>query len=88
MKRNVPTAVEISIVVVWVVTPCSLVCVYQRFGGTYRLLHPSVLKMEAICSFETLINTYETARRQNPDDHYRLLSHNLTGRTELIHEKA
>jgi hypothetical protein len=34
---EVLTAVKISIVVFWVVTPCSLVGGYQLLGGTYRL---------------------------------------------------
>jgi hypothetical protein len=30
--------VKISIVVLWIVTPCSIVLCYQQFGGTYRLI--------------------------------------------------
>jgi hypothetical protein len=32
------TALKMSIVVFWAATPCGLAGVYQRFGGTYRLM--------------------------------------------------
>jgi hypothetical protein len=37
MRFDVLTAVKMSMLVFWVVTPCGLVGRYQRFGGTYCL---------------------------------------------------
>jgi hypothetical protein len=51
-------------VVFWVVTPCELVGGYQRFGATYCLL-----KMEEVCCSETLVPTYKSPRRYDPEDH-------------------
>jgi hypothetical protein len=50
-------AVKISIVVIWVMTPCSLVGGYRRFRGTQRL---PTLKMEAI----GVIWTYKTRSKR------------------------
>jgi hypothetical protein len=53
-----------------VVTPCSLFCSYQLFGGPYCLhLLIYIPKMEAVCSSETLVTTYKTTRCNNPDGH-------------------
>jgi hypothetical protein len=52
----------------WAVTLCGLVDGYQSFGGTY-FLQLSTLKMEEICSSETL-STYKSTRRQNPEDRH------------------
>jgi hypothetical protein len=53
-----------------VVTPYSLVGNLTKFR---RNVTPpstsSALKMEATCSFETLVTTYKTTRRHNPEDH-------------------
>jgi hypothetical protein len=35
MRFSVLTAVNMSMLVYWVVTPCGLVGRYKRFGGTY-----------------------------------------------------
>jgi hypothetical protein len=43
----------------WVVAPCSLVEVYQRFIA---------LMMEAARTSETLVNFYQTFQRYNPED--------------------
>jgi hypothetical protein len=45
----------------WVVAPCILVEVYQRFRAI-------ALMMEAARSSETLLNFYQTTRRYNPED--------------------
>jgi hypothetical protein len=49
--------------VFWVVAPCSLVEVYQRFRGPCCLHHQLliVLMMEAARTSETLVNFYQTA---------------------------
>jgi hypothetical protein len=57
--------------VFWVVLPCSLVEVYQRFRGPCCLHHQSevfALMMEAARSSETLVNFYQTIRVYNPED--------------------
>jgi hypothetical protein len=46
---------KMLMLVFYVVTPCGLVDKYRCFGG---LRQPSsALKMEAVCSFETLVST-------------------------------
>jgi hypothetical protein len=73
--------------VFWVVVPCSLVEVYQRFTGLCCLHHQGDLKrwhlitlmMEAARASETLVNFYQTTRRYNPED-----SHLRTHRRENI----
>jgi hypothetical protein len=57
--------------VFWVVVPCSLLEVYQRFIIT--------LMMEAASTSETLVNFYQTIRRHNPGD-----SHLHTRRRENL----
>jgi hypothetical protein len=43
---------------------------YRRFGRTYRLhLQVKIVKMEAVCFSETLVTTYKTTRRHNPEYH-------------------
>jgi hypothetical protein len=49
--------------VFWVVTPYELVGRYHTFGGTY-CLYPA-LKMEAVCSSETMVSTNKSTTR-NP----------------------
>jgi hypothetical protein len=41
-----------------VMKPCNLVGEYQRFGGK-KLSPSSILKIEVVCSLETLATTYE-----------------------------
>jgi hypothetical protein len=53
----------------WVVAPCSLVEVYQRF----------ILMMEAAGTSETPVNFYQTTRRNNSED-----SHLQTRRRENL----
>jgi hypothetical protein len=55
MRPEVHTAVKMSMLVFWVVTPCGHVVGYQCFGGTYcRQYGASALNMEAVCSSEIL----------------------------------
>jgi hypothetical protein len=64
--------------VFWVVAPCSLVEVYQRFRGPSCLHHQGdefiALMMEAARTSENLVNFYQTTRRYNPEDSH-LCSH-------------
>jgi hypothetical protein len=48
-------------VVFWFVTPCRLVCGYQRFGGTYYFHFQGP---------ETLVPTYKSRWRHNPEDQH------------------
>jgi hypothetical protein len=54
------TAANMKMAVFWVVTPCSLVEVYQRFRGTCYLRHQGDGMMEAASTSETLVNFYQT----------------------------
>jgi hypothetical protein len=54
--------------VFWVIAPCSLVEVYERFRGPCCLQHQGALKIEAARTSETLVNFYQTTRRYNPED--------------------
>jgi hypothetical protein len=49
--------------VFWIVAPCILVEVYQRFIGPSLI----ALMMEATRTSETLVNFYQTTRRNNPE---------------------
>jgi hypothetical protein len=51
--------------VFWVVAPCSLIAVYQRFRGPCCLHHQGWM-MEATRTSETLVNFYQTTQRYNP----------------------
>jgi hypothetical protein len=53
--------------VFWVVAPCSLVEVYQRFGGPCCLHHQGD-EYWAMSTSETLVNVYQTTRCYNPKD--------------------
>jgi hypothetical protein len=61
-------AVKMSRLVFWVVIPCGLVGRYKLFGGTYHLHFQTDLKMEVVCSSETLISTYKSTQHYNPED--------------------
>jgi hypothetical protein len=52
------------------VTTCSLVDGYRRFGGMFSILKTEVkaLKIEAICTSETLVIAYYTAACHKPED--------------------
>jgi hypothetical protein len=52
-------AVSTNMAVFWVVAPCSLVKVYQRFRGPCYLHHQGD---------EMLVNFYQTTWRYNPED--------------------
>jgi hypothetical protein len=56
---EVLTAVSTKMAVFWVVAPCSVVEVNQRFIA---------LMMEAARISETSVNFYQTTRRYNPED--------------------
>jgi hypothetical protein len=53
-----------KIAVFWVVAPCSLVEVYQRFIGTCCIAR----MMVAESASETSVNFYQTIRRYNTED--------------------
>jgi hypothetical protein len=55
LRSEVLTAVKMSVLFFWVVTPCGIAGTYQR-----KIL---ALKMEAVCSSETMVSTYKSIRR-------------------------
>jgi hypothetical protein len=77
-------AVVIKSIIFWDVTPRSVLSCSRRSGGTLRLHlqgrrnnlartskqagGKQTLKMEAICSSETLVNTQRTTRHYIPED--------------------
>jgi hypothetical protein len=67
--------------VFWVIAPCSLVEVYQRFRGACCLHHQGDewMMMEAARTSETLVNVYQTTRCYSPED-----SHLRTYRRENL----
>jgi hypothetical protein len=69
---EVLTAVSTKMAFFWVLTPCSLAEVYQRFRRPCCLHHQGIhhlaLMMEAARTSETLVNIYQTTRRYNPQD--------------------
>jgi hypothetical protein len=61
--------------VFWVVAPCSLVEVYQRFRGPRCLHHQGDHQTHrpgdgGVRISETLVNFYHTTRRYNPEDNH------------------
>jgi hypothetical protein len=73
VRFQVLTAASMKIAVFWIVAPCSLVEVYQRFRGAIAMM------MEAASISKTSVNFYQTTRRSNPED-----SHLLTRRRENL----
>jgi hypothetical protein len=63
LKRQSSYALDIQIVVFWVLTPRGM------WGGDQRFRCSSTLKMEAICSSETLVCTSKTSLCHNPENH-------------------
>ena len=57
----------IQISILWVITPCSLIDCYKQSGGKYcRHHHLSVLRMETVCSSQTVIPIYHEAKVYEP----------------------
>jgi hypothetical protein len=68
---EVLTAVVMKSIIFWDVTPCSLLSCNRRFGGNLLVLTEiisSALKMEAICSSGTSVETQRTTWRDIPED--------------------
>jgi hypothetical protein len=73
----------------WDVATCSLVDVDRRFRRTYCFHHQghvlkSHLKVETECFSETLVSTYESASRHNPEQNIVSTSAKTTNRLKLI----
>jgi hypothetical protein len=71
--------IHLKMAVFWVVAPCSVVEVYQRFRGTFFLHHQITLMMEVASTSETSVNFYQTTQCYNPED-----SHLRTCRCENL----
>jgi hypothetical protein len=78
VRYQVLTAASMKMAVFWVVAPCSLVDVNHRFRGTYCLYHHGD-ELQAASTSDTLVNFYQTTRRNNPED-----SHLHTRRRENL----
>jgi hypothetical protein len=57
---------EMSMLIFWVVTPCGL-NVDTKVSEEHTA--SSTLNMEAVCSSQTLVPTYMSIPRYNPEDH-------------------
>jgi hypothetical protein len=71
VRLQVLTAVSMKMAVFWVVSPCGLVEVYQRFRGGFCLHHQGDERwaiMEATSTSEKSVNFYQTTRCNNPED--------------------
>jgi hypothetical protein len=66
--------------VIWIIAPCRVVRVYQRFRGLYCLYHIGLM-MEAVQTSETLVNLYQSTWHYNPDDSHLRERNVLQGRT-------
>jgi hypothetical protein len=70
-RFEVLTLVKVYSVVFWVVTPCSLIR-DTNFGEEHTAFKfraaSKTLKMEAVCSSETLVSSCQTIRCHNPED--------------------
>jgi hypothetical protein len=64
LRFEVHTPVKMLMLVFSVVTLCGLIGRYQNFRGS------SALKMEALCSSETLASTYKSTWCCNPEDQH------------------
>jgi hypothetical protein len=53
--------------VFWVEAPSSLVKVYQCFRSAYCLHHQGEI-VEAVSTYKTSVNFYQTTQRYNPED--------------------
>jgi hypothetical protein len=78
-------------IVTWVMAPYSLVGRQEHFAGTHCILCKScsqitsTLKMEAVCSSETLVPIYQTSWCHNSDDHnMNLHSMKTSNRTNMV----
>jgi hypothetical protein len=54
--------------VFWPDASCSLTETDKRFGGAYCLYYQGALMMEAVHTFETLVNMHLTTRQYIPED--------------------
>jgi hypothetical protein len=61
--------------------PCSLVDIDRRFRGAYSLI---ALMTEAASSSETLVDIYQTKRRNNPEDSYLRTRHRENLKSQLL----
>jgi hypothetical protein len=72
---EVLTAASMKISVFLVVALCSLVEVYHHFRSSCCLHHQGTLMMETASTSETLVNFYQTTRRNIPEDSHLHIRH-------------
>jgi hypothetical protein len=67
--KKTRTHKKIIMLFFWVVTPCGLLGTYKHF--TENILSPSSTpKIETEYFSETLVSTYKSTRRYNPEDQH------------------
>jgi hypothetical protein len=64
LRFEVLTAASIKMAVFWVVAPCSLVEIYRLS----EVLAASIIRAMIASTSETLVNSYQTTRRNTPED--------------------
>jgi hypothetical protein len=62
---QVLAAASMKMTIFWNIMPCSLIEIYRRFKDACLLI---ALMMEAASTSETLVNFYQTTRRNIPED--------------------
>jgi hypothetical protein len=67
-RFQVLTAVKIQVKLLWVVTAFSVVVGYRCFRGPCCIHLHFTLKMEAVCSSETLVSYHNTNCSHNPEE--------------------
>jgi hypothetical protein len=86
---EVLTAVNTKIAVFWVVTPCSLVEVYQRFGGNFCLHHQGLNVGKLLPDYPTLqarrqpFSCCEKCMLKEVRDAHKILGKSMKGRSHM-----
>jgi hypothetical protein len=78
-------AMSMKMAVSWVVAPCRLVQVYQRFGGLYCLHHQGDHHLgESVQTSETSVILHQSTRRYNPEESHVPNTKHLTTWSDIM----
>jgi hypothetical protein len=69
MRSDVSTAMEVQIVIFWVLKVCLILQAVARDSEKHEACTSSILKMEAACFSETLVTSQKTILCRNPEVH-------------------